>query len=94
MPDTHKDKLMGEAITRATELLKMLGEFYPFGIVEYPNGEIAFYSAQDDTEQEIIDLLVGGFSILAKRGKSPEQQSWYQLLLKLMRCLLTVFLFK
>mgnify|MGYP001359690518 CR=1 FL=1 len=69
MPDTHKDKLLGEAITHATELLTMLGEFYPFGVVEYPNGEIAYYAAQDDTEQEIIDLLVGTFSILAKKGE-------------------------
>ena len=69
MPEPVIDPLLSAAIRRAKRLLEMHGDFYPFGIAEYPNGKMGDYSARDTTKQDMIDLLVFGLSESAKQGE-------------------------
>jgi hypothetical protein len=70
---TESETLMNEAIPFAEKMLRKRGEFYPYGYVMKPSGEIALVAGYDGTDrpksQDIIDLLVAGFKQDAAIGK-------------------------
>jgi hypothetical protein len=74
-PDAKADCeiLMNEAIPFAKRMLREHGEFYPYGYVMKPSGEIALKAGYDGTEhpksQVIIDLLTAGFKEDAAAGR-------------------------
>jgi hypothetical protein len=75
VPDAKADceTLMNEAIPFAKRMLREHGEFYPYGYVMKPSGEIALKAGYDGTEhpksQVIIDLLTAGFKEDAAAGR-------------------------
>ncbi|MEZ4537442.1 MAG: hypothetical protein R3D26_20945 [Cyanobacteriota/Melainabacteria group bacterium] len=69
MSEPVQDPLLVKAISKATKMLEMFGDFYPFAIAEYPNGTMGDYGARDETEQDMIDLLAFGLSESAKCGE-------------------------
>lgn len=72
-PKSESEALMNEAIPFAEKMLEKHGEFYPYGYVMKPSGEIALVAGYDGTDrpksQVIIDLLVDGFKRDAAVGK-------------------------
>lgn len=61
----ESETLMNEAIPFAEKMLRQHGEFYPYGYIMKPSGEIALVAGYDGTDrpksQTIIDLLIEGF---------------------------------
>jgi hypothetical protein len=81
---TESETLMNEAIPFAEKMLRKHGEFYPYGYVMKPSGEIALVAGYDGTDrpksQVIIDLLVDGFKQDAAAGKVKATALVYDIL--------------
>jgi hypothetical protein len=81
---TESETLMNEALPFAEKMLAKHGEFFPYGYVMKPSGEIALVAGYDGTDrpksQVIIDLLVDGFKRDAAAGKVKATALVYDIL--------------
>jgi hypothetical protein len=80
----ESETLMNEAVPFAERMLRQHGEFYPYGYVMKPSGEIALVAGYDGTErpksQAVIDLLLAGFKRDAAIGKIKATALVYDIL--------------
>jgi hypothetical protein len=80
----ESETLMNEAVPFAEKMLRQHGEFYPYGYVMKPSGEIALVAGYNGTDrpksQIVIDLLVAGFKQDAAIGKVKATALVYDIL--------------